>query len=221
VFEKAKAEGFLCAFVSNGNATPEALDFLRPWIVAYKIDLKGFDDKRYRSLGGSLENVKRAIGMVYERGLWLEVVTLLVPGFNDAEAELHDLARFLAAISRDIPWHVTGFHQDYKMTTAANTVAAQLVRGAEIGAEEGLRFVYAGNAAGRVGRWECTWCPGCGEKLIDRLGYQILEYRMMQGGKCPRCGYSVPGLWPAETDVQSSRCLPSSGPRWPRPVALE
>ena len=86
--------------------------------------------------------------MVHERGLWLEVVTLVVPGFNDSEAELRQIAQFLASISRDIPWHVTAFHKDYKMTDPPNTAAAQLIRAAEIGAEEGLRFVYAGNAAG-------------------------------------------------------------------------
>ena len=121
VFREAKEAGLDCAFVSNGNATPEVLDFLRPWIVAYKIDLKGFDDKRYRTLGGTLEHVTEGIQMVHERGLWLEVVTLVVPGFNDSESELRQIAKFLASLSRDIPWHVTAFHKDYKMTDAPNT----------------------------------------------------------------------------------------------------
>src|SRR5262249_8545958 len=113
VFEEAKAAGFLCAFVSNGNATPEALDYLKPGIVAYKIDLKGFDEKRYRTLGGTLHNVLEGIRMVHARGIWLEIVTLVVPGFNDSEAELRDIARFLVSVSPDIPWHVTAFHPDY------------------------------------------------------------------------------------------------------------
>src|SRR5271169_5731374 len=120
VFQEAKAAGLACAFVSNGNATPEALDFLRPWIVAYKNDLKGFDERRYRTLGGTLERVTEGIRMVHERGLWLEVVTLVVPGFNDSEAELRKITQFLAGISRDIPWHVTAFHKDYKMTDPPN-----------------------------------------------------------------------------------------------------
>ena len=99
VFQQAKEAGLACAFVSNGNATPEVLDFLRPWIVAYKIDLKGFDDKNYRTLGGTLEHVTNGIRMVHERGLWLEVVTLVVPGFNDSEAELRRIAQFLASAS--------------------------------------------------------------------------------------------------------------------------
>src|SRR5439155_755346 len=116
VFQKAKAAGFLCAFVSNGNATPEALDFLRPWIVAYKVDLKSFNDQRYRTLGGTLAHVAETIRMVHERGIWLEVLTLTIPGFNDSDEELRAIARFIAGISRNLPWHVTGFHKDYKMT---------------------------------------------------------------------------------------------------------
>jgi len=162
VFRQAKEAGLPCAFVSNGNATAEALDFLRPWIVAYKIDLKGFDDKRYRTLGGTLEHVTTAVRMVHERGLWLEVLTLVVPGFNDSEAELREIAKFLASVSCDIPWHVTAFHKDYKMTEPPNTTAAQLIRAAEIGAEAGLRFVYAGNAPGHVGPWENTNCRSAG-----------------------------------------------------------
>lgn len=196
VFQQAKPEGFLCAFVSNGNATPEALDFIRPWIVAYKIDLKGFNDQRYRTLGGTLEHVCNGVRMVHERGLWLEIVTLIVPGFNDDEAELRDIAKFLASVSRDIPWHVTAFHPDYKMTSTPGTQARKLIRAAEIGAEEGLRFVYAGNVPGRVGPWENTYCPKCRETLIDRLGYLVREYKITADGKCPSCGAVIPGLWP-------------------------
>jgi pyruvate formate lyase activating enzyme len=196
VFQQAQPAGFACAFVSNGNATPEALDFLRPWIVAYKIDLKSFDDRRYRTLGGTLEHVARSIRMVHERGLWLEVVTLLVPGFNDDEAELRSAAKFLASVSRDIPWHLTAFHRDYRLTDPPDTQARQLVRAAEIGAEEGLRFVYAGNAPGRVGPWENTHCPNCRAKLIDRLGFLVREYRIGVDGRCAGCGTAIPGIWP-------------------------
>lgn len=196
VFGEAKKAGLDCAFVSNGNATPEALDFVRPWIVAYKIDLKGFDDKRYRTLGGTLAHVTESIRLVHERGLWLEVVTLVVPGFNDSEAELRQIAQFLVSISRDIPWHVTAFHKEHKMTDAPNTTAAQLIRAAEIGAAEGLRFVYAGNAPGQVGPWENTYCPNCHDKLIDRFGYLVREYKLTPDGKCPNCQTPIPGIWP-------------------------
>lgn len=222
VFQQAKEAGLACAFVSNGNATPEVLDFLRPWIIAYKIDLKGFDDKNYRTHGGTLDHVTNGIRMVHERGLWLEVVTLVVPGFNDSEAELRRIAQFLASISRDIPWHVTAFHQDYKMTGQPNTAAAQLIRAAEIGAEEGLRFIYAGNLPGRVGPWENTYCPSCREKLIDRFGYLVREYKVTPEGKCLSCGTAIPGIWPATgaAEVQIGQSMADYYARLPRGVKV-
>jgi pyruvate formate lyase activating enzyme len=220
VFQAAKAAGLACAFVSNGNATPEALDFLRPWIVAYKIDLKGFDEKRYRTLGGTLEHVTNGIRLVHERGLWLEVVTLIVPGFNDNESELHDLAQFLAGVSRDIPWHVTAFRPDYKMTGPPATTASQLMRAAEIGAAAGLRFVYAGNLPGRVGPWEDTRCPHCVEKLITRTGYNIRDFRITGDGKCPQCQNVIPGLWPAGGAAEVNLADADFGRRGPRRVQL-
>ena len=210
VFQQAKEAGFACAFVSNGNATPEALDFLRPWIVAYKIDLKGFDDKRYRTLGGTLQHVTEGIRMVHERGLWLEVVTLVVPGFNDSEAELRAMAQFLASVSRDIPWHVTAFHPDYKMNNSSATTVRQLIRAAEIGAEEGLRFVYAGNLPGRVGPWENTFCPQCHDVLINRVGYLVRDYRITSDGKCPKCRTTIPGIWPAGGAAEINLSDPAS-----------
>jgi pyruvate formate lyase activating enzyme len=222
VFQEANAAGLACAFVSNGNATEEALDFLRPWIVAYKIDLKCFDDKRYRTLGGTLERVIEGIRLVHARGLWLEVVTLIVPGFNDSETELRQMARFLVSVNRDIPWHVTAFHQDYRMTEPPGTTAAQLVRAAEIGAEEGLRFVYAGNAPGQGGPWENTRCPNCREHLIDRFGYLVRDYRLTGNGKCPKCGTAVPGIWPAgaTSEVRSGSTMADYYRRLPRGVGL-
>jgi pyruvate formate lyase activating enzyme len=196
VFQKATAAGLACAFVSNGNATSEVLDFLQPWIVAYKVDLKGFDARHYRELGGTLERVTDTIRMIHERGIWLEVVTLIVPGFNDRPEELRNAARFLASVSRDIPWHVTAFHPDYKMTDPSPTSVRTLTRAAEIGTEEGLRFVYAGNLPGRVGPWENTRCPSCHETLIERLGYLITAYRITPGGTCPNCHARIPGVWP-------------------------
>ncbi|MGA2662424.1 MAG: AmmeMemoRadiSam system radical SAM enzyme, partial [Verrucomicrobiota bacterium] len=221
VFQEAKAAGLACAFVSNGNATAEALDFLQPWIVAYKIDLKSFDDKRYRSLGGVLEHVTQSIRMVHERGLWLEVVTLLVPGFNDSDQETRRMARFICSVSPDIPWHVTAFHPNYKMTAPPNTVSARLVQVAEIGAEEGLRFVYAGNAPGQVGDWEHTWCPKCRQLLIARRGYLVAQYNLTASGECPRCRTPIPGLWPGDpARVQTGQGAAQFWRRQPRAVAL-
>lgn len=200
VFKEAHRAGLACAFVSNGNATPEVLDFLCPWIQAYKVDLKGFNERSYRSLGGTLASVTETIRMLHERGIWCEVVTLVVPGFNDSAAELRDAARFLASVSRDIPWHLTGFHKDYKMTGPRNTEARDLMSAAEIGAEEGLRFVYAGNRPGRVGHWEDTRCPGCHATLIERFGFLVRSYRISGQGTCPDCATSIPGVWPGQPE---------------------
>lgn len=202
VFEPAHAAGFLCAFVSNGNATVETLDYLAPWLAAYKVDLKTFNDRNYRSLGGTLDHVTETIRMLHARGVWLEVLTLLVPGFNDDEAELRDLTRFIAGLSPDIPWHVTAFHPDYRMTAPRATTARDLLRAAEAGAAAGLHYVYAGNLPGRVGTWEDTRCPGCGETLVRRRGFVVLEDRLGAEGRCPRCGRDIPGRWCVPAPVQ-------------------
>jgi pyruvate formate lyase activating enzyme len=194
VFEQAKAKGLLCSYVSNGNATPEVLDYLRPWVSLYKVDLKSFRDRPYRDLGGTLERVLWTIRALHEQGFWLEVVTLVVPGFNDSDQELRDIAHFLAGVSPDIPWHVTAFHQDYRMTEPSNTTAATLLRAAEIGAAEGLHFVYAGNRPGSVRSLESTYCPGCRNRLVERVGFRVSENRI-RDGRCPDCRVAVPGVW--------------------------
>ena len=159
---------------------------------------------------------------VHERGIWLEVVTLVVPGFNNSDAELREMAKFLASVSRDIPWHVTAFHKDYRMTEPANTTAAQLMRAAEIGTEEGLRFVYVGNVPGQAGPWENTYCPKCREKVIDRFGYLVREYRVTSEGSCPDCGTVLPGVWPAKPadDVKTGAGWLEYYNRLPRRVDL-
>jgi len=194
VFRQARGAGLPCAFVSNGNLTPEALEFIRPWMVAYKIDLKSFQDRHYRALGGTLERVTEGIRMVHQSGLWLEIVTLLVPGFNSEPSELRAMAGFIASVSRDIPWHITAFHPDYNLLSSRATTAQDLIEAAKIGKEAGLRFVYAGNLPGRVSDLESTHCPHCEELLIERRGYRVLQ-RTMQSGHCPRCLERVPGIW--------------------------
>lgn len=214
VLRPAKAAGLLGAFVSNGNATSEVLDFIRPYVSLYKIDLKSFTDKRYRELGAPLEHILEGIRLVHAKGFWLEVVTLVIPGFNDSEAELREAARFLRSVSPDIPWHVTGFHDDYKMDSQGDTPASTLIRAAEIGAEEGLRFVYAGNRPRRVGEWENTRCPSCAKTLIRRQSFKILECTIGPDGACPSCRTRIPGVW----DHPLARMRPSSAPARPRPL---
>jgi len=195
IFKEAKAAGLMCAYVSNGNNTPEVMEYIRPYISAYKVDLKCMQDKNYRKLGGVLQNTLDGIKRAHDMGLWVEIVTLTIPGFNDSNEELWDAARFIADVSRDIPWHVTAFHKDYKMTDPDNTDAKTLLRAAEIGKEAGLRFVYAGNLPGQVGEYEDTFCPQCNHRLIQRSGYIIHEYHITKDGTCPKCSTKIPGLW--------------------------
>lgn len=197
VFKRAKAAGMLTLYVSNGNGTPEVIEYLRPWLDGYKIDLKTMQDAHYRrELGGVLQHVLDTIRWVHEAGIWLEVLTLVVPGFNDSSDELWDAARFIREVSPDIPWHVTAFHPDYKMTDRDRTPAETLARAAEIGCEAGLRYVYSGNLPGRTGDWEDTRCPGCGRTLIRRRGFLVMENRLSaSGGVCPGCGTAIPGIW--------------------------
>jgi pyruvate formate lyase activating enzyme len=194
IFKLARAAGLKTSYVSNGNGTPEVLQYLKPWVDFYKVDLKGFQDRNYRKLGGVLQNVLDTIHRLHELGFWLEIVTLIIPGFNDSNEELRDIARFLSNISPDIPWHVTAFHNDYKMNDAGNTPVATLLRAAEIGRSEGLHFVYAGNLPGHVNNWENTYCPGCGELLVERSGYHVRRMKIVSGG-CSRCGRLIPGVW--------------------------
>jgi pyruvate formate lyase activating enzyme len=196
VFKVGKKAGLVCSYVSNGNATPEVLDYLKPHVALYKVDLKSFRDRHYRDLGGTLERVLWTIRQLHKMGFWVEIVTLVIPGFNDSTEELRDIARFLVSVSAEIPWHVTAFHKDYRMNDPDDTPVATLLRAAEIGKEEGLAFVYAGNIPGAVGRFENTYCPGCEALLVERVGYRILENRVGEG-TCPDCGRRIPGFWRA------------------------
>jgi pyruvate formate lyase activating enzyme len=198
VFRVAREYGLVCGYVSNGNATSEVLRFLRPVVDLYKVDLKSFDDRHYRQLGCVLKNVLDSIERIKALGFWLEVVTLIVPGFNDGDAELRSIAKFLAGIAPEIPWHVTAFHPDYKMDESAGythgTPVATLLRAYDIGKEAGLSFVYPGNLPGRVGDREDTFCPHCGRVAIRRRGFTVLA-KTMKKDSCSGCGKRIPGYW--------------------------
>jgi len=211
VFEKARERGLVCGYVSNGNATPEVLAYIRPFVSLYKVDLKSFDDKQYRKLGGVLKNVLDTIVRLKEMGFWVEIVTLVVPGFNDSEDELRAMARFIAGVSRDVPWHVTAFHPDYKMTGPPRTTTHELERARAAGAEAGLHFVYAGNLPGHIDGGEDTRCPGCGAVLVRRRGFTVLDNRM-DGYACCECGAEIPGVWERRAPRRST------GPGVPRAV---
>ena len=198
VFREARKHGLHTSYVSNGNGTAEVLDYIRPWVDFYKVDLKSFDDKNYRQLGGKLDTVLRTIEMLYAKGFWVEIVTLFVPEFNDTEEEMRSIAKFLAGVSPDIPWHCTAFHPDYRMQDHGYTPGTTLLKACEIGREAGLRYVYAGNLPAGVDDWENTRCHNCNELLIERRGFQVQSYRLTEDGKCPKCASVIPGRWNSE-----------------------
>jgi pyruvate formate lyase activating enzyme len=200
IFKRAKETDLLCVYISNGNGTPEVLNYLQPFIDGFKIDLKTMQDKQYRKLGGVLNNVLDSISLAFEFGYWVEVVTLIVPGFNDSTSELMDAARFIASVSKDIPWHVTAFHPDYQMTDPPRTSVHSIIKAAEIGQEAGLRYVYAGNLPGKVDPYENTLCHNCQTLLIERFGYIILSYKITEKKTCPNCGVQIPGIWSDKPD---------------------
>jgi len=202
IFKSARASGLLTAYVSNGNGTPQVLDYIRPWTDLYKVDLKSFDDARYRQLGGRLDPILATIRALHQMGVWLEIVTLLIPGFNSSDDELERLTSFVAGVSPDIPWHVTAFHKDYRMNDPQNTTPEMLSRAASIATRNGIRYVYAGNIPGRVGALEHTRCHNCCAMLIERYGYEIQSYRLTPDGACPECGTSIPGRWGRQFDGQ-------------------
>lgn len=204
VFAEGKKYGLLGSYVSNGNATEEVLDYLQPYVSFYKVDLKTFQDRQYRRLGGRLQPILDTIQSLVRRGIWVEVVTLTVPGFNDSDEELREIADFLVSISPDIPWHVTAFHSDYKMMDVENTPLRSLLRAWNIGRERGLRYVYAGNLPGFVGEAEDTKCPSCGTSLIRRRGFRVLENRLREG-VCPNCSTVIPGYWSDHLNPPSLR----------------
>jgi len=196
VFKEAKARGLRCAYISNGNGTPQVLDFIRPHVDAYKVDLKTFDPKNYRQLGGVMENVTDTIRMLKQRGFWVEIVTLVVPGFSDDRDDLKRMADFLASVDPLMPWHMTAFHPDYKMTDGyRSTTAEDLMKIVDLGKQAGLKYLYPGNLPGQVGQWENSRCHHCDATVIKRHGFFVLENRVGQGGLCPDCHKPLPGIW--------------------------
>jgi len=194
VFKIAKRSKLITSFVSNGNGTPEVVEYLKSWLDLFKIDLKGFNDKRYRELGGVLQNVLDTIKLAYDKKFWVEIVTLIIPGFNDSKEELTNIADFIKSVSADIPWHVTAFHSDYKMTDVPYTPVDTILKAVKIGYDAGLHYVYAGNIPGAVRNFENTYCHSCSELLIERWGFNIRKNRL-KDGHCPKCDTSIPGVW--------------------------
>ncbi|MFH1106184.1 MAG: AmmeMemoRadiSam system radical SAM enzyme, partial [Candidatus Aenigmatarchaeota archaeon] len=167
----AKREVLKNIFVTNGYYTQETLEKMKNLIDAANIDLKSFDDGFYRKVcGAKLQPVLESIKNTFEAGIWTEITTLIIPGYNDKPDELRKLAAFIASISKDIPWHISQYHPDYKFD-APRTPVETLRRAFEIGKRAGLNYVYVGNVFG--GEHENTFCPKCNAKVIERVGYDV------------------------------------------------
>lgn len=188
----AQEEGIKNVFVSNGYLSDEAARHIAPHLDAINVDLKGFSNKFYKTMcGARLKPVLQTIELMKKLGVWMEITTLVIPGLNDGEQELRDIARFIENVGPDIPWHVTQFYPAYKLLDASPTPVAVLRRARAIGTEAGLRYVYEGDVSGEGGK--STYCYACGALLIERHGFQLLQNRV-QEGKCPACGTTVDGV---------------------------
>jgi len=177
-------------FVTNGYIEQEPLDDIAPVLDAANIDLKGMTEEFYKKIcGARLQPVLDRIKQYYDLGIWIEITTLIIPGYNDDAAMLSEIAKFIADIDVNIPWHVTGFYPTYKLTDASPTPISILEKAVEIGKKAGLHFIYQGNR----GSGEDTYCPKCGKKLIARSGFYVSK-NMTQQGKCPYCHLSISGV---------------------------
>lgn len=184
--------GLVNLYITNGYMTEEMLETFQPYLDAANVDLKAFRDKTYRKyVGARLQPVLDTMKVMKRLGIWLEVTTLVIPGINDDDGELKDAANFVAnELGVDTPWHISRFFPDYKMTDVPPTPVETLDRAREIGLEAGLRYVYVGNVPGEAN----TVCHKCGQMLVQRLGYRILENRVQPNGRCPNCGTPVAGV---------------------------
>jgi pyruvate formate lyase activating enzyme len=194
---RARDAGLRTVFVSSGFETLQALDTIAPYLDAINVDLKAFDEQTYRVYcGARLAPVLRNIRHLVSLGVWTEVTTLVIPGLNDGDNELRAIADFLAAISPDIPWHVSGFVPHYRMRDRPSTPAETLRRAWEIGRNAGLRYVYTGNVWGRSQLAGCadTCCPMCKAEVVGRSGYRVRTF-WRKPGVCPQCGYRLAGIW--------------------------
>ncbi|MGD2278724.1 MAG: AmmeMemoRadiSam system radical SAM enzyme [Candidatus Omnitrophota bacterium] len=188
----AKEKGLYNTFVTNGYMTKEAIEAIKPYLDAANVDLKFFRDETYKKIcKGSLQPVLDSIRNMKKAGIWVEVTTLVIPGENDSDQELGDIAKFISETGKEIPWHITRFHPDYQYTDSYSTPSETLERAMEIGKKEGLKYVYLGNV---LTRGE-TLCPECKTLLVERAGFAAAVFRGLKKGKCSKCGTAIEGVW--------------------------
>lgn len=188
----ATKEGLKNIFVTNGYMTRETLNTIHPHLHGANVDLKSFREEFYQKrCGAKLAGVLESLKGMKELGVWVEITTLIIPGLNDDEEELKDIAGFIFSLGKETPWHISRFHPMYRLLDRPSTPVSTLERAREIGLKTGLRYVYTGNVPGDVG--EDTFCYQCGSLLIDRFGFQILKYQIKEN-KCYKCGAEIDGV---------------------------
>ncbi len=188
----ASAAGLKNIFVTNGYMTEDALRTIHPHLHGANVDLKAFREEFYQKrCGAKLEGVLRSLRVMKEMGVWVEITTLIIPGLNDSEDELKELAQFIVSLGPEVPWHISRFHPMYKMLDRSPTSIRILERARQIGLDSGLRYVYTGNVPGERG--EDTFCYKCGQLLVDRFGFQVVKYRIKEK-MCSGCGSPIDGV---------------------------
>ena len=192
----ARRRGLRNCFVSNGYMTPLAVETIAPYLDAINVDLKAFRDETYRRvMKAGLQGVLDCLKALVKAEVWVKVTTLVVPGMNDSAEELGGIARYIAVdLGKSVPWHVSRFHGDFKMSRTPPTPVETLRMAARIGIEAGLNYVYCGNATGQVD--ENTYCPSCRELLIERMGFSVRRI-VLRDGTCPKCKQRIEGIWNA------------------------
>jgi pyruvate formate lyase activating enzyme len=190
---QAHLEGIKNVFVTNGYMTGEALETIQPYLDAANVDLKSFREKFYKEICGAkvkpvLENLKK----MRQMGIWVEVTTLVIPSLNDSDREFEEIAQFILSLGPEVPWHISAFYPTYKMLDRPRTPVSSLHRAREIGTKVGLRYVYCGNIPGEEG--EDTFCPRCGRKVIERVGFRVTRNDVVSG-ECRHCHGNIDGIW--------------------------
>jgi len=190
---QAHQGGIKNIFVTNGYMTEEALETIQPYLDAANVDLKSFREKFYKEVCGAklkpvLENLKR----MRQMGIWVEITTLVIPTLNDSDQEFEEIAQFIVSLGREVPWHISAFYPTYKMLNLPRTPASTLHRAREIGIKAGLRYVYCGNIPGEEG--EDTFCPLCGRRVIERVGFRVAKNDVVNGA-CRHCHGKIDGIW--------------------------
>ena len=189
----ADGQGIKNVFVTNGFMTSETIETIKPYLAAANVDLKSFRDEFYKkSCGARLQPVLDSLQKMKEMGIWVEITTLLIPGLNDSDEEIKDIADFIADLGKETPWHISRFHPQFKMLRTPVTPVSSLRRACEIGKLAGLKYVYSGNVPGDEG--ESTYCFHCGNCLIERYGFRVMNVNL-NDNKCNRCGTELEGFF--------------------------